>query len=195
MSNLLKSWKLLVRRERFSQTIWHCFGALLISLLLSCSSQATKLAQPDHESAQGISTSSVGRISETEQGERGDLSEQGSLQVEPIEPPASELSARPAILLDRSYTLQIGIYDRREEANSIVAKHQLNAEEAGIAIVTIEGSQKYLLAYGIYGDKSTAQIEAQKIETQIEAAVEIVLLEEIEAMSEIVDKAPAVRAF
>jgi len=185
-----------VRKRSVYQTISHCIGAFFFSILLACSSQPTSSVKAQRESSQiaGV-VGSAAEISNQAHDERDGQLEQSPVQSEAIEHSPSELSVRPAILLDRSYTLQIGLYDHREEATAVVLEHQLNAEEAGIAIVTVEGSQKYLLAYGIYVNKETAEIEARQIEDRLKASVEIVLLAEIEAISETVDDTPTIRTF
>ena len=112
-----------------------------------------------------------------------------------FEQPSSDLAVRPAILLDRSYTIQIGLYDHREEATAIVAEHQLVAEEAGIAAVTIDGNRKYLLAYGIYSDEEAAEEIARQMADRLQMSVTVVSLAEVEAISQTVEESPGISTF
>ena len=165
MSNLLNLWVFVVREAKFLAAALRFVGALSICLLASSFAQA--------DTAQ----------------------DESALQTEAIEEKAPNLSVRPAVILDRSYTIQIGLYDRREDAVAVVTEHQLDSDEAGIAVVTIDGVQKYLLAYGIYSSEEAAEVVVRQLEMRIPASLKIALLSEIEAISQTLDETPEIRTF
>ena len=173
MSNLLKFWVLVVRSVRFRAAILRRVGAL-ICLTVSYAMHADVVhADVVIEAAPSENT----------------------LQSEVIESQPPNLSVRPAVILDRSYTIQIGLYDQREDAVAIVTEYQLDSNEAGIAVVTVDGVQKYLLAYGIYSSADAAEVVVRQLEAQIPNGLKVALLSEIEAISQTLDESPEVRTF
>ena len=111
-----------------------------------------------------------------------------SANVEPAEPtsavPPPKLSVKPVVLLDHSYTLRLGFFDSSAQASKFITTNNLEANDAGIAKVSNEGALKYLLAYGVYSDKTQAETIAKQMAVKLARPVDVFSLGEIKAISE-----------
>lgn len=120
------------------------------------------------------------------------FSEESVLASSTEEDGSQPFQVRPALFMDSTFTVQIGIFDDHQSASSFATKNQLEDEQSGIATITVEDQQKYLLAYGIYSSESEAQLVADNIAARLEPLVskelpKVVSLAKIKAISETVN--------
>jgi len=77
----------------------------------------------------------------------------------PPAPEAGELQSRPVAptTYDEHYTIQIGAFSSQQQAVEFARKLALPAEQLGIARILVNERILYVLAYGMFPDKVTAQ--------------------------------------
>ena len=79
-------------------------------------------------------------------------------QTEGAVPAEGELRSQPvsADTYDDYYTIQIGAFSSQQQATEFARKLSLPAEQMGIARIMVNERILYVLAYGMYPDKATA---------------------------------------
>lgn len=192
---------IMVRLMMGRKIVLHVFGCSLLSFFLAaCSSvnsdvgqkdsselrQGDSIARSKYES--GLPSTEFNSGEDAPEGEAENLvaeqeyaQETGSSEHFNGQP--ASLSVTPVVLLEHSYTIRLGLFEESQEASEFVATHQLVADEAGIAEVTIDGARKFLLAYGVYSDKSDAISVADQLSQRLSGLMQVMSLAEVEMIS------------
>lgn len=106
-----------------------------------------------------------------------------------------ELGVKPVVLLNHSFTIQLGYFESSAAASKFVTTHNLDAEVSGIAKVNEGGHTRHLLAYGIYSDKTQAGAVAEQMSQELGRSLKVVSLGEIEAIASVSEESPEITAY